>query len=180
MKVSAVLQDIKHLQADALVVVFFEDVRPLKGLSGELDWLLCGSLSKLLLHDKVRGGLGETALLTSQGKIPAQKIFMIGLGPRKSLSEATLRTAARHAAAALAGAGAARAAVEFYRSPNLSPVDAARAMETGLQEGSGGRTMDVLLIAPDAATLEKISRAFRSDQPARTQELTQNAQRATR
>lgn len=180
MKVSAIQQDIKKIEADALVVVFFEDVRPLKGLAGELDWLLCGAISKLLIDEKVRGALGETALLTSQGKIPAQKIFMVGLGPRKSVSESTLRTAAKHAATALAGAGAVRGAMEFYRPQNISPADAARSMEAGLREGAGGRPVDVLLIAPDAATHEKVSRAFRNEQSARDQTLPQSTQGAQR
>ena len=177
MKVSAILQDIKNIEADALIVVFFEDVRPLKGLAGELDWLLCGALSKLLLNDKLSGVLGDTALLTSQGKIPAQKIFMIGLGSRKTLSTASLRTAAKQASQALHSAGAVRGAIEMYRAPNISPVDVARSMEEGLREGAGGRTMDVALIAPDAATYEKISRIFKNDHAGRNQELTQSAQR---
>src|SRR3972149_11307853 len=90
-----ILQDIKKLETDALIVGFYEDVRPLKGLAGELDWLLCGSLSNLILSDKLRGSLGDVALLTSRGKIPAQKIFMVGLGAAGSLSPVSLRPGAR-------------------------------------------------------------------------------------
>jgi hypothetical protein len=50
-----ILQDIKKLATEALIVGFYEDVRPLKGVAGELDWLLCGSLSSLVLSKKIRG-----------------------------------------------------------------------------------------------------------------------------
>ena len=82
--VNVLLQDIKKLETEALIVGFFEDVRPLKHLAGELDWLLCGSLSNLIIKHKLQGALGDVALLTSQGKMPAQKIFMVGLGRRRS------------------------------------------------------------------------------------------------
>ena len=80
--VKVILQDIKKLVTEALIVGFYEDVRPLKGAAGELDWLLCGALSSLLIAKKIRGSLGDVALVTSQGKVPAQKIFLVGLGPR--------------------------------------------------------------------------------------------------
>ncbi len=82
-----------------MIVGFYEDVRPLKGVAGELDWLLCGALSALVLSKKLRGSLGDVALVTSQGKVPVQKIFMVGLGPRDGMTPATLQSAARNAAA---------------------------------------------------------------------------------
>ena len=48
------LQDIKKIETGAIIVGFFEDVRPLKGLAGELDWLLCGALSRLIINKKPR------------------------------------------------------------------------------------------------------------------------------
>ena len=113
MGVKVILQDIKKLETGALIVGFFEDVRPLKGLAGELDWLLCSSLSSLIIKNKLRGALGELALLTSRGKVPASKIFMLGLGPRGSVSPETLQEAARSAAAAAVGAGVTSAALEY-------------------------------------------------------------------
>ena len=84
--VTVILQDIKKLATEALIVGFYEDVRPLKGVAGELDWLLCGALSSLVLTKKLRGSFGDVALVTSQGKVPAQKIFLVGLGPRAGLT----------------------------------------------------------------------------------------------
>ena len=66
--VKVILQDLKKLATEALIVGFYEDVRPLKGVAGELDWLLCGALSALVLTKKLRGSLGDVALVTSQGK----------------------------------------------------------------------------------------------------------------
>ena len=160
MGVKVILQDIKKLETGALIVGFFEDVRPLKGLAGELDWLLCGALSSLIIKHKLSGALGELALLTSQGKVPASKIFMLGLGPRRGISLETLRNAACSAAAAVAGVGAASAALEHFITPELSPEAAVSSLRQGLAEGSQGSSMEISLLAPDAASYEMISRSL--------------------
>ncbi len=158
MGVKVILQDIKKLETGAIIVGFFEDVRPLKGLAGELDWLLCSSLSSLIIRSKLRGALGELALLTSRGKVPAAKIFMLGLGPRGSVTSATLQEAARSAVAAAVGAGLTHAAIEYFTTPELSTEVAVSALRRGLADGAGGRAIEISLLAPDAATYEKMSR----------------------
>ncbi len=158
MGVKVVLQDFKKLETGALIVGFFEDVRPLKGLAGELDWLLCGALSSLIIKNKLRGALGELALLTTRSKVPASKIFMLGLGPRGGVSAETLRKAAQAAAAAAVGAGATSAALEYFSTPELSPETVVNALQQGLTDGSRERSIELALLAPDAASFEKISR----------------------
>jgi hypothetical protein len=141
-----------------LCVGFFEDVRPLKGLAGELDWLLCSSLSSLIIKHKLRGMLGELALLTSRNKVPASKIFMLGLGPRGSVSLETVQKAAHAAAAAAVGAGVTTAALEYFTAPELTTKAVVGALQQGVADGSRGRVLEISLLAPDAASFEKLSR----------------------
>ncbi|HEY6011585.1 MAG TPA: M17 family peptidase N-terminal domain-containing protein, partial [Nitrospirota bacterium] len=128
MTTKVILQDIKKLETEALIVGFFEDVRPLKGVAGELDWLLCGRLSSLVLEKKMRGSLGEVALLTSRGKVPAQKIFLIGLGAKTAFTLQQLRSAARAAAATAVGAGVRTAAIECFQPVDASSDDGVSAL----------------------------------------------------
>ena len=164
--VKVILKDLKNLAAEALIVGFYEDVRPLKGVAGELDWLLCGSLSALLLSKKLSGSLGDVALVTSQGKVPVQKIFMVGLGPRNGMTPATLRSAARNAATAAVGAGVSSAAIEYFPSPDMLHDNGMSALYQGLNEVAGGSSLDVVVLASDAATYEQISRSLK-EPPAR-------------
>lgn len=150
-------QDIKKLEAEALIVGFFEDVRPLKGLAGELDWLLCGSLSNLIISRKLSGSLGDIALLTSQGKLPVQKIFMLGLGRRVDFSASILHNVAMTAAASVLGTGVTQAALEFFLPANVSYDSVLSALSEGLTQGAQGRTLDVSLLAPTAAAYEKLA-----------------------
>jgi leucyl aminopeptidase len=160
--VKVILQDIKKLETEAVIVGFYKDVRPLKGLAGELDWLLCGSLSDLILNSKLNGSLGEVALLASRGKVPATKIFMVGLGPKEGSSPSLLRNVARMAASSAVGAGVMNMAVEYFYSPD-APYDAVvAALREGLSEGARGRALTVSLLAPDAVAYERISRLVKA------------------
>ncbi len=156
------MHDIKKLETDAVAVGFFEDIRPLKGAAGALDWILCGSLSHLIIHNKIRGALGEVALLTTKGKIPAPKVFMVGLGPRSQMTPATLREASKQAAAIIAGAGVFRAALDCFPLWTGQGEEYLAAVRQGLEEGAGGHALDIALLAPDAASFERMSRSVRA------------------
>jgi len=158
---TVILQDIKKLETEALIVGFYEDVRPLKGLAGELDWLLCGSLSSLIIKNKLHGSLGEIALLTSRAKVPAEKIFMVGLGPKEGLSQSSLRSAVRTAVSSALDAGVKNAAIEYFQSLTMPSQTEVSALRAGLSEGAGGRNIGIALLAPDASAYEKISRLVR-------------------
>jgi hypothetical protein len=148
---------IKDVDADAVIVGFHEDVRPLKGAAGLLDWLLCGALSHLIIQKKVRGTSGEVALLTSRGKIQAAMIFMVGLGPREASTD-SLRAAARAAAVSSVNAGVARAAIDCFPLGGIPTGEAMTAVREGLAEGAGSHPIDFTLLAPDAAAFERMTR----------------------
>lgn len=158
MNLKVVLQDVKRIDTDALVVECYEDVRPLRGLAGELDWLLCSALSSLLAGGKFRGSLGEAALITPRGKIPAQKLFLMGRGERAGASEATVRDYGRAVASRLRGAGAGRAAIEFAPVPAMADDLQLRALRSGLEEGAGGHSLDLVLLVRDAALYDRLAR----------------------
>lgn len=162
MFLTVLMQKISKVDADAAVVGWYEDVRPLKGGAGTLDWLLCGELSRLILEKRVRGSLGEVALLTTAGKIPASKIFLIGLGPRKDAMRENLQRAAQIAAGAIAGAGVAKAAIDLLPLRGETTEEDHQAVIDGLRSGTHYGATEFLLIAPDEATAELMTRLARS------------------
>jgi hypothetical protein len=163
--VNVLLQDIKKLETHALIVGFFENVRPLKNLSGELDWLLCGSLSNLVIKHKLRGRLGDVALLTSQGKMHIQKIFMVGLGPLEAVSPASLSDAARAAMSSVVHAGVTNTAMECFPVPGIPYDITVPALWKGVSAGSGGAPVSITMLAPDAAAYEKMLRLLHEQRP---------------
>jgi hypothetical protein len=156
--VQVMLQDIKKVDAESLVVWFFQDVRPLKGAAGQLDWLLCGALSSLLLQNKLRGAIGDVALLTSGGKVPSQKIFLVGLGTKTDFSTSSLRSAVKTAITSVLGTGVTNVAMEYFQAPGVPSVEGALpAFREGLVEGAGGRNLKITLIAPDEVAYKHLS-----------------------
>jgi hypothetical protein len=155
------LQDIKKLETEALIVGFYENVRPLKNLAGELDWLLCGSLSGLILNKRVRGTVGELALLTSRGKLPAQKIFMVGLGPKEAVSPATISSITKKAVSGAVSAGVKNAAIECFPVFDMPYDISVPAIRRGISDGAAGNHLEITMLAPDAAAYEKISRLMK-------------------
>jgi len=153
---NVILQDLKKVDAEALVVGFFQDIRPLKGSAGKLDWLLCGALSNLLIKNKLKGALGDVALFTSQGKVPPQKIFLVGLGTRVEFSVSSLRAAAKTTSACVLGAGVKNAAMEYFQSLGTLSAVSIPAFREGLEEGAGGRSLNISLIAPDESTYNQL------------------------
>jgi hypothetical protein len=160
--VNVLLQDIKKIEAEAVIVGFYEDIRPLKHLAGELDWLLCGSLSNLIIKHKFQGALGDVALLTTQGKLPAQKIFLVGLGPKEKFSSQSLTAAARTALASVIHAGVKNAAIECFSAAEISYDTSVPALKRGMTEAAAGKDVHVSLLAPDANVYDKLSRLARA------------------
>jgi hypothetical protein len=155
---NVIFQDIQAIESDAVIVGFYEDVRPLKSIAGQLDWLLCGSLSRLIIEKRMRGALGEMALLSSRGKIPAGKIFLVGLGPRSEFSCAALKSVAMMIASSVSATGAQVAALEYFPPENTNYEAGIHALQEGLKEGAGERNLSVSLVALDKAAYDQISR----------------------
>lgn len=160
--VDIVLQDIKKLDAEALAVCFFENVRPLKSRAGELDWLLCGTLSNLIIKHRLNGALGDVALLTSQGKLSIQKVFLVGLGSADNVSASSLAEAAKIATVSAVRAGVRNLAMEFFNVPGIPFETGVQAQLEGVREGSEGAVISVSLLAPDPAVYDKILRLARA------------------
>jgi len=90
---------LERLAVDVAVVGVPSDERPLQGCAGRADWRLCGRLSALLEQGRLRGDLGEAALLPSTGGIRAPLVLALGHGQRVGLDAARCRAIARDAVA---------------------------------------------------------------------------------
>ena len=74
-------------RADALVLTFFEDERPLRGASGLVDWRMCGRLSHLLEEGRITGRRGETTLFPPRPRLPFDRLVLYGLGVASDFDE---------------------------------------------------------------------------------------------
>lgn len=160
-----VLQDIKKMVTDAVIVGIYEDERPLRGLAGELDWLLCGSLSRIVSTGRLRGALGEAALVASRGKIPADKIFMIGLGSKQDIDLERIESAVKAAALTAARAGAKSAAMAWPGGENITIQKIVYAVARGLEAAQCGGGVEFSVVAPNAELYKELLVLSAADTP---------------
>jgi leucyl aminopeptidase len=80
MKFDVVHGSLTEQSADVLIVNLFEGVKSPGGGTGAIDGALGGQISEVIREEGFEGKLGEITMIRSQGKIPAGKVLLVGLG----------------------------------------------------------------------------------------------------
>jgi hypothetical protein len=73
------------LDVETLVFLVPEDERPLQGALGLLDWRMCGWLSQQIQDGVVTGKRGEWVLTHPNGRVPAARLVLVGVGSKSDL-----------------------------------------------------------------------------------------------
>lgn len=156
-RVKVVAQKITKVRSEILVLGLFQDMRPLTGLAAEIDWIHNGILSRLLLHGKIRGVLGETTLLATQRKLHAHKVLVMGLGKRERFTDQNLREVYSRIYQTLSQLHIHDCAVELF-SPSDSTLEGSRALEAVLrcQSMDPGRRIEMTFLVPDEEKAQRI------------------------
>ena len=126
-------ESLARVGADVAVAGFFRDQRPLRGGAGLADWRLCGWLSNLLLASRASGELGEAVLATTQSRLRAPRLLLIGLGPHARFSADAHRAAVQASLYRVLDLGAASAAIDLPRPAGEANEDAVAA---GIVDGA--------------------------------------------
>jgi hypothetical protein len=69
-----------------LVLTSFSDDRPLRGLTGLVDWRLNGQLSRLMLKDFIDCHYQEAMLTPIPGRLPFERLLLVGMGKRSEFN----------------------------------------------------------------------------------------------
>lgn len=102
---------------EAVCCFVVEDERPLSGAAGFLDWRLCGGLSKILGSGFFVGAPGDKLLVPTSARLPASKVFAVGLGKANAVTALGLEHALTQAAAMLSKAKVDSVALAFPLLP---------------------------------------------------------------
>jgi len=131
-------------EMDSLCVFVAEDERPLRGVAGYLDWRLCGQLSRVLQGKFFTGEPGDCLLLPSDGRVAMPRVFVMGLGPGKRLSEAALHSALEEAARTLSKAKVEAVALEVPGAGKLDEQTRAEAVTNSFIPKFKGKSISLL------------------------------------
>ncbi len=98
------------VEADAVVAGVFKGGE-LDPPAAELDAALGGALKALVAAGEIRGEPGEIAIYHTDGRLPARRVILVGLGPAGKLDGERVRQAAGSAARAARDRGCRRVAL---------------------------------------------------------------------
>ncbi len=86
MEIKVITGDITKIEADAIMVNFFEGMEHPDGDIATIDKALAGTISQLISKGEIKGKLNEITVIHSLGKIPAARVAVVGLGKQPELS----------------------------------------------------------------------------------------------
>jgi hypothetical protein len=149
MRVTVVGEPVARVRADILVLGFFEDVRPLPGLVGQMDWLAGGALSRLIVSRQASGRLKEATLIALPSFLTA-RVLCVGLGKSSAFTYLTLHHIAEALFPLLEGLDVRDAAVEVFgaQACGLDLAIAARTFVKAWYEGTAARPIDLTFVVP--------------------------------
>ncbi len=124
--------------AEAVALFIFEGETALKNEAGWFDKSLHGALAELIRSGEFEGKCGDTLLVHTQGKVPAKRVVLAGLGKRKDFRLDAVRQAMGYAVKRVRQA---KTATFFAALPAVLPrgansVEVAQAMAEGTILGS--------------------------------------------
>jgi leucyl aminopeptidase len=134
MDIRIVQGDIAQINADCMVVNLFEGVATPGGAAGALDAALDGTIRHLIEIGDFNGAAESTALLYTNGDIPAPRVLLVGLGEQSKFDLHGARKAAAVAARAVAklkGVRSFASVVHGSGAGGLDPQPAAQALVEG-------------------------------------------------
>lgn len=92
---------LEDLRVDVLVLFHIEDEPAPRGRLGRVDWILLSPLARLRARGKWTGERGSTTLLAPGRKLKAERVLVVGAGPRAEFSLTALYRLSYQAARAV-------------------------------------------------------------------------------
>ena len=83
MEIKVIAEDIAQVEADAIVVNFFEDAGQPGGATAAVDRVLDGAISSLISRGEIKGKFEEVSIIHTLGKLPGRIVAVVGLGKRE-------------------------------------------------------------------------------------------------
>ena len=133
MDIRLVIGDVTKFRGDAMVVNLYEGVKAPGGATAAVDAALGGTIRKLIQLGEVRGKWGEQTLVHALGKLPVDRVLVMGLGKPEDFTLDRARIVSAEALKHLRKIGARRVGtiVHGAGAGGLNAAQAAQALSEG-------------------------------------------------
>ena len=91
MEIKTIAGDITKIKTCAIIVNFFEGMTHPEGDLATIDKTLDGTISRLISQGEIKGKLNEITIVHSQGKLPADRVVIAGLGKQPEVTRDKVR-----------------------------------------------------------------------------------------
>lgn len=140
---------------DLLVLATFSDERPLEGLTGIVDWRLCGAVSSWKQSGFASGAYGEQILYPTV-RLAQARVLLMGLGPRAEHRSDRAFAIAKQALATAAALGALSVTVGLFGLEALaSPLERTGAKLVEILKGQKAIQRVALVVSEQEQKLVK-------------------------
>jgi len=167
--------NITQQTCDCIVVNLFEGVTTPGGATGAVEQALGGAISRLIAAGDFTGKAGTTALLYTDGKLPAPRVLVVGLGDAAKFDLAAVRKAAGLATKTLAQIKPVRSYATIVHGAGIGGLNvqacsqavAEGALLAGYQAPNYKREApvkgldEVIVVEYDAARLDRVTTGVR-------------------
>lgn len=125
--------DISQVKTDAIIVWLEEGAESPSGAAAAVDRALDGAISRLIQQGEARGKRNEVTLVHGLGKLPAERVAVVGLGKPAELTAVRIRGAMAEACRYLRKRGTGSIAVTppGARENDISPEATGQAIAEG-------------------------------------------------
>lgn len=146
------LETLDALPTPDLLAFVGEEERPLRGLAGLVDWRLCGGLTRVLVAGHFNGSPGESLLTVAGGRLPSERIFLVGVGGTRDLARGEPGAWAHAAFQSAARAGATRIATALPVG-ETAPIAAVGASLVAAARAAS--VQELILLHPDVRAADR-------------------------
>ncbi len=93
LRLDVVAGDVTRVETPALVVNLYQGVKKPGGATGAVDKALGGQIASLVKAGEITGALEEVTIVHTAGRIPAERVLVVGLGKKETCDLEALRKA---------------------------------------------------------------------------------------
>ncbi len=129
MEIQVVQGNIAEIESDCIVINHFEGMTTLSAITASVDEALGGAISRLIASGDFMGKAESSALLYTDGKLPAPRVLIVGLGKAQEYTLHKVRRASALVAKKLAKMDGVKTYATIVQGAGIAGLDVRQASQ---------------------------------------------------